>query len=421
MRTPSLFYNYVQNSLGNWELFHQIIAGLYLGMIPTEEAMISQCALSSKKLQSEINAINPNRPLGLVVSLVDPIELAPGAFLATKTVSSDDWSKIAIREGKSEKISHCLVPMVDFQAEVDPAKIIAALFLAEETIAKNMSVYVHCKAGRSRSAMFIAIYLSCFVKNTKDAFYTLAEAKTFLKQIRKQVSIEAAKLATAEIIIKEIKKYQLTQKSDVKSHTDEKSDAVTQFNRVLSSEKTKRKIRNLSSIKSLEEYAKQVNSSFKQCKRTLYIQNLLFAIEQTNGDKWFFDLFHKNGLLQMLVDAKPSYIKEDKRKEDELQRKKLHKLIIEEVIVFMSSATEYGADKLFQMMKIESSQPMLKQLPVSGDEISEITLYSSSSSISSSSSSVVSPLGVSLSSFLGSSSSSMSSDVTTSVKEKSLS
>ncbi|MCE3237712.1 MAG: hypothetical protein K0R24_693 [Gammaproteobacteria bacterium] len=200
IRTCSLWFNLVRQKT-DWDKHNQILPGLFLGVIPTASTFAGKFfSNTSDDIIQNIKHTNPDKPLGLIVSVVEPDELASKGFLGITMVSPLDW--------KAKNIKHLLVEMRDFSADVDHKKVITAILQMKKTIDAGESVYIHCKAGRSRSAMLCAVYLTMFVDNpATQQKYTLPEAILFLKNARKQVLIQRKKFILAQKIINEMKQF----------------------------------------------------------------------------------------------------------------------------------------------------------------------------------------------------------------------
>jgi hypothetical protein len=202
MRTASLFYNYMNVKTNGWDVCNFIIEGFWIGMVPTKEAPIEEATNLDLKIVNRISAHDAKRPLKLVVSVVEPQELAKHGFMGVKTVAPHDWQQLGAE--------HHLVIMRDFSANVALFDAIKAVLKIKYCIDNGGAVYAHCKAGRSRSAMIGAIYLVVFaVIPTTGHLFTLEKAVQFLKEKRKQIDLGQSKLEKAAEIISKLREYKL--------------------------------------------------------------------------------------------------------------------------------------------------------------------------------------------------------------------
>lgn len=134
---------------------------IYLGALPLKnknhEEMI--CAL-------EVRA---------VLSVVEDFELEPGWI--NTPVQVGDW----IEKGIDVK----RIPAVDF-SPLQPEQITEGLSYIRTAIDKGSPIYVHCKAGRGRSAALVIAYL---MEKTKKSF---DEVHAQVKACRKQINLNEA-------------------------------------------------------------------------------------------------------------------------------------------------------------------------------------------------------------------------------------
>jgi len=197
IRTCSLWFNLIRQKI-DWDKHNQIMPGLFLGVIPTQSTIAGTFFSNTvDTIIKDITQKNPEQPLGLVVSIVEPDELAGAGFAGITMGSPQDWL--------DKGIEHTLVNMRDFSADVDHTTVINTILKIKEVIDNHKSVYIHCKAGRSRSAMLCAIFLTVFITNPiTQQKYTLPESIFFLKNARKQVLIDRKKFSLAQKIISEM-------------------------------------------------------------------------------------------------------------------------------------------------------------------------------------------------------------------------
>lgn len=202
VRTISLSYNNIKAKMGIWDQYSFIRDGLWLGTLPTIDGPIEEACDFDTKLIESISDTTPHLPLKLVVSVVEENELKGDGFAGITTVSPERWKELGIE--------HQLLQMEDFTANVDLNQAVKVVTQIIETMNQGYSVYVHCKAGRSRSAMIEAVVLALTTINeNSQELLTLNEAIDFLKSKRKQVSIGSKKRETAKQIIQHFDRHDL--------------------------------------------------------------------------------------------------------------------------------------------------------------------------------------------------------------------
>ncbi|GMR44150.1 hypothetical protein PMAYCL1PPCAC_14345, partial [Pristionchus mayeri] len=131
---PSLGYNLIRNFIQptKWEWYNRVDESLILGAMP---------------FQSMANELIEKENVGGVVCCTEEFELSA----AYKAMKEEDWKERGVR------FHH--VPMTDFSGSTGRVKVVGALSFIKEIAADGKSVYVHCKAGRTRSATIATCYL----------------------------------------------------------------------------------------------------------------------------------------------------------------------------------------------------------------------------------------------------------------------
>lgn len=194
IRSSSFLYTLTRNYF-DWDQYNLVIPGLWIGKLPTNDGPVEGARDFDSKLIAKINRDTPDLPLKLVVSVVEENELNGEGFYLVETIKPDQW--------KINGINHHLLEMVDFTADVDIKEAVETITVILRVLEeKKHSVYVHCKAGRSRSAMICAIVLALIVEDpeTKNKI-TLQTAIEFLTAQRKQVDIDEDKQKIAARIL----------------------------------------------------------------------------------------------------------------------------------------------------------------------------------------------------------------------------
>lgn len=131
---------------------------IYLGALP----------LKNKGNLEEILALGVTR----VLSLVENFELEDGWF--NKTVKPAEWREKGVQVHQISAVDYA--PLTSQQIEEGVA------FLADQ-LANGETVYVHCKAGRGRSAAIVIAYLMQYQG------FTLDDAIAFVKERRPQINL----------------------------------------------------------------------------------------------------------------------------------------------------------------------------------------------------------------------------------------
>jgi len=95
-------------------------------------------------------------------------------------------------------IRHIFVFMIDYGSDVSDKAVINAVHTAYQTIRSFGKVLVHCKAGRSRSALIVALIVAYYEN------INLKEAIEKISQRRSQVDIGSKKIKKGEIILNKL-------------------------------------------------------------------------------------------------------------------------------------------------------------------------------------------------------------------------
>lgn len=131
---PSLGYNLLRYYLrpDKWMWYNRIDDTLVVGALPF------------KSMQEELIK---NENIGGVVCCVEDFELKYGY----NAIQKEDWIAAGVA------VHH--IPMADFFGSAGRAQIDSAVQFIENISLTGKSVYVHCKAGRTRSATIAVCYL----------------------------------------------------------------------------------------------------------------------------------------------------------------------------------------------------------------------------------------------------------------------
>lgn len=278
----SLFFTQLQINFTDWHSWDQIAPLLFLGKIPSVN--------EAKKIKENI----PN--LKLVVSVVEPFELKGKAWPIDLDIQSPQhW--------KDMGIEHHLLPIEDFTTTVAEENLYEAVKKIHEYIVEEKGVYVHCKAGRSRSALVCACYLAVY--GSGDSILqpeaTPDEIYSYLQSKRKQVSLNERGLNKIQNIkthhqCKGVQNYPV-----IKDDLKKSSSLIEKLNSYFASLEGKKEIAQLTAFKELSQYAADKNTSL----RAQHIQNFLNSVRDATSARWYFDFCNGEGPLKALLDARP--------------------------------------------------------------------------------------------------------------------
>lgn len=153
---PTLLYNVWMEKVSSRRWFDRIDETVILGAIP---------------FRSDLPKLAENK-VKRVITLNEDFELR---FSRWWTVQPEEWAVIGIR--------HLHLRVVDLVAAPSVEQTRQGVQFIQEAKANGESVYVHCKAGRTRSSTVVAAYL------IEDAGLSPTEAVDHLKAIRSHVSV----------------------------------------------------------------------------------------------------------------------------------------------------------------------------------------------------------------------------------------
>lgn len=149
---PSLFYTYVTTQVTARKWYSRIDDTVVLGALPVRSV--------AKKLVEE-------EGIKGVISVTEEYETK------SMTPTEQEWKEMGVVQLK--------VPTIDFTGTPSQDKIGTAVDFMLQHRERRESVYVHCKAGRTRSSTIVACYL------VKVNQWTPEEAVDFIKSRRHQV------------------------------------------------------------------------------------------------------------------------------------------------------------------------------------------------------------------------------------------
>lgn len=329
------------NALGLTDPWNKIGKNLFLSKIPLRG--------EKERIIRYISDECKQGPLGLVVSVVQDYELnETGYFMDPirpsewkQTESNDEFAseeKDASKE-ESHQIEQYRLDMKDFNTEVNINEAVNLIFrIQEEYRNKNKSVLIHCKAGKSRSAMLascvLALYDLCEDENNRNK--TSEElVEMAVEQIlasRRQIKVSSALKQTAVKVIEEAKRIQSERLyNSIESKPLEKKQELTLKERAdqcFANIEIKEEIRSMEIFQKMISYKNSLikDASLKYPKRAEHIERLLTSIIEAKDGQWYAELVELSGPSKDLVKASPFFNVSDAEEDKQTREKLIEKL-----------------------------------------------------------------------------------------------
>lgn len=167
----SLWYNMLRNKINPeknpWyseiKIPNQPSGKLWLGAIPLKDKN-HQINLADKEMKLVVLSVIKRKELTTPTPFSDP-------------VTPDDWKDLSIAE-------HKIIEAKDFEVPTDEQIKEGVNFIEQQT-RKGKTLYVHCKAGKGRSAIIVACYL---LKQINGQLEKSANSSKLLNDIKKELS-----------------------------------------------------------------------------------------------------------------------------------------------------------------------------------------------------------------------------------------
>nr|CAG4651432.1 EOG090X0GSS [Simocephalus serrulatus]SVE94583.1 EOG090X0GSS [Simocephalus serrulatus] len=161
---PSLAYNVLMEKVSSRQWYNYVDNDVILGALP---------------LRYKIQQLVDQKKINAIVSLNEDYEVR---YL---TNQPEEWEKLGV-----ENIRFSVVDMF----EAPPQSMLTeGVEFINRNIAKGGVVYVHCKAGRSRSATLVCCYLM------KKHSWTPEEAIAYLRTVRPHILLSSNKIEALNI------------------------------------------------------------------------------------------------------------------------------------------------------------------------------------------------------------------------------
>lgn len=153
-----------------------LLGNIYLGAMPMKK-------VAGRKRNHHIDVIKSarksGRPLGHVIGAIEKHENKRKTTRVLRPVKPRHWSERGITFQR--------VNVPDYSTKVDNKDILDAVKNITATRIKGQSVYVHCKAGRSRSVLILMCYLTTEYRNAQGQALSYEEAYALIKNKRTHI------------------------------------------------------------------------------------------------------------------------------------------------------------------------------------------------------------------------------------------
>ncbi|MDR3490707.1 MAG: hypothetical protein P4M12_01530 [Gammaproteobacteria bacterium] len=362
----------------------EIEDGIFVGKIICESECDSLIEFVNN--EQEKNPGRKKRPLKLVVSVLDYFELG-GSFPLQRIATPKDW----IARG----VTHCSLPIKDFGAVAFDDCISKTIHDMRKCWLEGGSVYVHCKAGRGRSAMVCAIYLAVFhdlyAKLELDEAFVHANLQMSGK--RSQVKLDEQKSNKAKQVIRHIRaqasiKTEVEEPDIPENFFDEDKSISHEMNfeekldNYLASSEAKVALSEMVYFKEIAIYAAYHDAMIVgKTDRCEVVKGFLDEMFYATDAKWFRNYHKPDSYIQRLLDVEPltnlmqsiglsffggAQVSEQVVEEDKKLRQEFVVKFFEEVVKHLCTQLNCDSEALMNLSKKEvlssSSQPNLAHM-----------------------------------------------------------
>lgn len=174
----SLLTNIVRHAIApqRWSWWSPITPQIILGAIPL-------------KNKGDLDRLVNQEKISAVLTVLQPFEWQTKGLFSVP-VTPADW--------QAHGIPHLQIVATDLEP-LTQEQIEQGVEFIHQQVKQGKRVYVHCKAGRGRSASIVVCYLLKY-----GDFATVDEAIAFVQQRRRQISINAEQRVSIDIFEKRI-------------------------------------------------------------------------------------------------------------------------------------------------------------------------------------------------------------------------
>lgn len=348
--------------LGLWNDVDKIAENLYLSSLPmrgNEENLIKKVGASDNGSM-------------LVVSAVDRYENNE-TLLFMDPVRPEEWKKTFNVDQKNVAVDQVQCEIKDFTGgeKIDVPSAAEIVIKIQKFRDANKSVLVHCKAGRTRSAMFVACVLAVYdfgqlpENATKSPEELIDFAVDFILSKRPQIKVHHDVKLTAIKIVNMVKNI-------LRGEEKLEEPLRTKIDRLAINPLVKDTLKEVESYQKLRQYRDNaiiktgaLFSKVKPVKRAEHIDKFMGSVESVdkNDGSWLTHLMCQTGPIKEFLDADPYTYFVGDRDEDKRERARLILHLKQDVEEFICKNLHCSLEEL-RMIFPEESKPILTAMPL---------------------------------------------------------
>lgn len=353
--------------LGLWNDVDRIAENLYLSSLPmrgNEENLIKKVGASDNGSM-------------LVVSAVDKYENNE-TLLFMDPVRPEEWKKTFNVDQKNVAVDQVQCEIKDFTGgeRIDISAAAEIVRKIQKFRTEKKSVLVHCKAGRTRSAMFVACVLAVYdlgqlpENATKSPEELIDMAVDFILSKRPQIKVHSDVKQTAVKIINMVKNI-------LRGEEKLEEPLRTKLDRLAINPLVKDTIKEVESYLKLRQYRDNaiiktgaLFSKVKPVKRAEHIDKFMGSVESANDKNdgsWLTHLMCQTGPIKEFLDADPYTYFVGNTEEDKRERARLVAQLKLDVEEFICKNLHCSVDELrmiFPVILPEESKPIATVMPL---------------------------------------------------------
>jgi len=349
---------------GKWEPINKVTSeeksnfgSIYISRLPCR----GEQELFTDKIKEE------SAPLKLVVSVVDEYEIndtLPSEYLPLMNpIRPEEW--------KAKGIDQIRLEMTDFSSGSDLDFDVAARLVhdIQKVREKGGSVLIHCKAGRTRSAMLASCVVSLYdlLQNPENhekpdrelvdlAIAKMTENRVQLK-VHEENRVTAAKIVNAAKKQHAFKEYKTKLTAFFKAYEEKHNSTLKpEINKLFADESFKKEILELQSFKDLCVYKSKLleGAYFNKSHRANQIVKLIEEATEAKDSSWLISVLKTSGPTKELISAKPYFNVTDPEK-DQTERESLINKLKKDAMGLLCKKLNCDEHDLYSSLKIKRS------------------------------------------------------------------